>query len=61
VAGRARKTRFKASEGMKMAAELDHVKEMKAHEGTYGLFKGMMKWGTIVAAIITLIVILLIT
>ena len=44
-----------------MAAEFDHSREMKAHEGTYGLFKGMMKWGTIVAAIVTLIVVLLIS
>lgn len=44
-----------------MAAEIDHQKEMKAHEGTYGLFIGMMKWGTIIAAIVTLIVVLLIS
>jgi hypothetical protein len=44
-----------------MAADIDRTKEMKAHEGTYGLFIGMMKWGTIIAAIITFIVILLIT
>jgi len=44
-----------------MAAEIDQHKQMKAHEGTYGLFIGMMKWGTIAAAIVTLIVILLIT
>lgn len=47
--------------GDDMAADFDHSKEMKAHEGTYGLFIGMMKWGTIVAAILTLIVIWLIT
>jgi len=46
---------------MNMAAEIDHGKEMKAHEGTYGLFLGMMKYGTIVAAILTLIVVLLIS
>ena len=44
-----------------MAADLDHQKNMKAHEGTYGLFIGMMKWGTLISAIVTLIVILLIT
>lgn len=44
-----------------MAADIDHAKEMKAHEGTYGLFLGMLKWGTIVAAILTFIVIMLIT
>lgn len=43
-----------------MAAEIDRTKDMKAHEGTYGLFIGMMKWGTISAAIVTLIVVLLI-
>jgi hypothetical protein len=42
-------------------ADFDHRKAMKAHEGTYGLFIGMMKWGTIAAAIVTLIVIWLIT
>jgi hypothetical protein len=44
-----------------MAADFDHTKQMKAHDGTYGLFIGMMKWGTIVAAIVTLIVVLLIS
>ncbi len=44
-----------------MAAEIDHQKEMKAHEGSYSLFIGMMKWGTILAALAALIVILLIT
>jgi hypothetical protein len=44
-----------------MAADIDHSKEMKAHEGTYGLFIGIMKWGTIISAIVTLIVVLLIS
>jgi hypothetical protein len=44
-----------------MAAEIDKNRQMKAHEGTYGLFIGMMKWGTIAAAIVTLIVVLLIS
>lgn len=44
-----------------MAAEIDHAKEMKAHEGTYGMFKGMMTWGTIIAVIVALIVVLLIS
>ena len=44
-----------------MAAEIDQKKQLKAHEGTYGLFLGMMKWGTIIAAIVTLIVVLLIS
>lgn len=39
----------------------DNNKEMKAHEGTYTFFIGLMKWGTIISAIITFIVILLIT
>lgn len=44
-----------------MAAEIDHVKEMKAHEGTYGGFLGMLKWGTIAAAVIVFIVVMLIS
>jgi len=43
-----------------MAAEIDHVKEMKAHEGTYGMFVGLLKWGTVASAILTLIVVMLI-
>lgn len=44
-----------------MAAEIDHVKEMKAHEGTYGTFLGLLKWGTIASAIIVFIVVMLIS
>ena len=44
-----------------MASDIDHTKEMKAHDGTYTGFIGMMKWGTVVAAILVFIVILLIT
>lgn len=44
-----------------MAAEIDHSKEMRTHEGTYDFFKGLMKWGTLLAAIITVIVVMLIT
>ena len=44
-----------------MAAEIDHSKEMKAHEGTYSFFTGLMKWGTIIAAIVAFIVVLLIS
>ena len=44
-----------------MAAEFDQQKELKAHEGTYGFFKGLMKWGTIISLIAALIVILLIS
>lgn len=43
-----------------MAAEIDHKKEMKAHEGTYGMFLGLLKWGTILSAIIVFIVVTLI-
>ena len=43
-----------------MAAEIDHAKEMKAHEGTYGMFIGLLKWGTIASAILTFIVVMLI-
>lgn len=44
-----------------MAADIDNMKQMKAHEGTYSFFIGLMKWGTILAAIVTLIVVLLIS
>jgi hypothetical protein len=43
-----------------MAAEGDANNDFKAHEGTYAAFTGLMKWGTIVAAIIAVIVILVI-
>lgn len=44
-----------------MADTIDQAKEMKAHEGTYSLFIGLMKWGTILAAIAAFIVVMLIT
>ncbi len=44
-----------------MAADLDHQKELKAHSGTYDAFIGMMKWGTIGAAILAALVVWLIT
>ena len=44
-----------------MAAETDHKKDLKAHEGTYHFFTGMMKWATIIAAVAVFIVVLLIT
>lgn len=31
------------------------------HRRTYSLFKGMLKWGTIAAAIVTVLVVLLIS
>ena len=43
-----------------MAAEGDANKDFKAHQGTYAAFTGLMKWGTIIAAIIAVIVILII-
>jgi hypothetical protein len=39
-----------------MAAEGD-AKDFKAHEGTYAGFIGLMKWGTVIAALIGLLVI----
>lgn len=44
-----------------MAADLDHQRELKAHSGTYGMFVGMMKWGTISAFILAAIVVWLIS
>jgi hypothetical protein len=44
-----------------MAGEYDQQKDLKAHEGTYGAFVGMVKWGVIVCAILVMIVIWLIT
>ncbi len=44
-----------------MAAEIDHVKEYKAHEGSYVRFLGIMKWGTILSAILVFIVVMLIS
>jgi len=43
-----------------MAAEGDANKDFKAHQGTYAAFTGLMKWGTIIAAIVAVIVILVI-
>ena len=43
-----------------MAAEGEANKDMKAHLGTYAAFTGLMKWGTILAAILAVIVILVI-
>lgn len=44
-----------------MAADIDHDKQMKAHAGTYDLFIWMMKWGTLVSAVVALVVVLLIS
>ena len=43
-----------------MAAEGDANNDFKAHQGTYTSFIGLMKWGTIVSAIVAVIVILVI-
>ena len=43
-----------------MAAEGEANKEMKAHQGTYAAFTGLMKWGVIASLVIALIVILVI-
>lgn len=42
-------------------AERNANVELKAHAGTYGSFLGLMKWGTIAAAILAAIVVLLIS
>ena len=39
---------------------MDPVQEIKAHEKTYGGFIGLLKWTVPIAALTTLIVILLI-
>ncbi len=44
-----------------MAAEYDTTKQMKAHEGTYSFFLGMMKWGTIASLIVGALVVLIIS
>ncbi len=43
-----------------MAADVDTAKQAKTHEDTYGFFTGLMKWGTIVSAIVAAIVVLII-
>ena len=43
-----------------MAADGEANKEMKAHQGTYAAFTGLMKWGAIASLVIALIVILVI-
>lgn len=43
-----------------MAAEGEANKDMKAHQGTYAAFTGLMKWGAITGVIIALIVIMII-
>jgi hypothetical protein len=43
-----------------MAADTDANNDMKAHEGSYGRFIFMMKWGTALALVVGFIVILII-
>lgn len=43
-----------------MAADLDHQQELKAHSGTYDAFIGMMKWGTVGAILVAVLVVWLI-
>lgn len=43
-----------------MASEIDQQKELRAHSGTYDLFIWMMKYGTIAAAVVTILVVWLI-
>jgi hypothetical protein len=43
-----------------MAADAEAGKEFKAHANTYDFFIGLMKWGTILSALVALIVIFII-
>lgn len=43
-----------------MAGEIDHQKEMQAHAGTYDFFIKLMTRSTIIAVVVTAIVIWLI-
>jgi hypothetical protein len=43
-----------------MAADCEANKDLKAHQGTYAAFTGLMKWGAIVAVVVAMIVILVI-
>lgn len=43
-----------------MAAEREAEKDIRAHRSSYGLFVGMMKWGTAVSVIVALLVVLII-
>ena len=40
---------------------MDPAQEMKAHEKTYGGFIGLLKWSVPLLAVITLVVILIIS
>ncbi len=43
-----------------MAADAEAGKEFKAHANTYDFFIGLMKWGTILSALVALMVIFII-
>lgn len=43
-----------------MAAEGEIDREVRRHESSYGLFVGLMKWGTILSVITAVIVIFVI-
>jgi hypothetical protein len=43
-----------------MAGEGDVQTDMKAHEKSFALFSGIMKWGTIVSLVAAAVVVLLI-
>lgn len=43
-----------------MAADAEAGKELKAHENTYDFFIGLMKWGTVLSAIVALLVVFII-
>lgn len=43
-----------------MAANGDAGNDFPAHEKSYGLFTGLMKWGTILSFIVAAIVVLII-
>jgi hypothetical protein len=43
-----------------MAAEGEANKDLRAHQGTYAAFTGLMKWGAILSVIVAAIVIMII-
>ena len=43
-----------------MATDGDARKDMRAHEGSYARFTGMMKWGTMLSVLTGAIVVLII-
>ena len=45
-----------AIQGLKMASGND----MKMHEGTYNGFIGLVKWGTVISALVTVFVVYMI-